>query len=524
MLRKLRNRMKVGHDRVEWGLAAFIALAVVVVEWRMGLLVKTYFFTVEHQDWYLDRIFLASFAACVALAFLGVRRSFRLRREIRRRVAAEQTAQTLANYDPLTGLANRTKFIEELAEAVLRAKTYNTSAAVLLIDLDRFKSINELYGHSAGDKVLTEIAGRLRRVLRAGDSVARIGGDEFALTVSVNFDDDIPVRVAQRVINTVVQPILLGNARVEVSVAVGIALCPSDGTDPNGLLHAAERAMDRARGEGRGKYRFFEEGMDEQLRARALVEQELKSAASSDQIRPYYQPIVELATGVISGFEILARWHHPDHGILPPAAFIPIAEDTGQISGLSYRLLQRACEETKSWPYHLTLSLNIAPCQLEERSLPHEILKVLRETDFDPSRLIIEVTEAALIKNLDIARDGLEILKREGVRIELDDFGIGYSSLYHLRELSFDAIKIDRSFIQSLRQGEENKRILAAIINLGHTLNLSTVAEGIEDESDFALLSGLGCQYGQGHFFGKPLPAHEAELLVTERPALVKRN
>ncbi len=511
---RLLNRLRADKERFEWLLAALITLGVVVLELKTGFLVRVYLLAREHQDLYIDKLYLGSIAACVALAFIGVRRSVRLRAEISRRVEAERHAKAIARHDPLTGLPNRSRFIEDVASTIQRIKTYGSSSAVLLIDLDRLKTINELYGHAAGDKVLSETAARLRRVLRVGDGLARVGGDEFALVIAVNFDEDIPVRVAQRAINIVNQPVVLGDAEIRVGAAVGIAMCPGDGCDPNALLHAAALAMKRAKKEGRGKYSFFEEGMDEELKSRAITERELKAAIAANHIRPHYQPLVSLKTGEVCGFEILARWEHPTKGLRMPAEFVPVAEDTSQISELSYRLLRQACEDSNAWPIGLTLSLNIAPCQLEERDLPYAILAVLRETGFDPRRLIIEITEAALVRDLDMAREILGVLKREGVRIELDDFGIGYSSLYHLRELSFDAIKIDRSFIQELRGDDEKKKILGAIINLGHTLSLATVAEGVEDESDFALLSELGCQFGQGYHFGRPVAAREATRLV----------
>ncbi|MGO4704896.1 putative bifunctional diguanylate cyclase/phosphodiesterase [Microvirga sp. 2MCAF38] len=496
-----------------------VALAVVALELKMNLLVRIYFITQQFEYLHLDKIFLGFVAACIALAFIGIRRSFRLRTEIRRRIVAERQAQALARHDPVTGLPNRSKFLEEVASVIQRTKAYNASSAVLLIAIDRFKTINELYGHATGDKILAEVATRLRRVLRVGDGLARTGGDEFALMISLNFDEDIPVRLAQRMINIVTQPIYLDGAEIKVSVTVGIALFPCDAVDPDLLLHAAGLALNRAKKDGRGKYRFFEDGMDEELRSRANTEQELKSAIEDNLIKPYYQPLVLLKTGEICGFEVLARWQHPQKGLRLPADFIPIAEDTGQISALSHHLLRQACLDSKLWPNHLTLSLNIAPCQLEERNLPYEILAVLRETEFDPRRLIIEITEAALVRDMETAREILGVLKREGVRIELDDFGIGYSSLYHLRELSFDAIKIDRSFIQSFRLDDENKRVLGAIINLGHTLNLATVAEGIEDEGDLALLTELQCQFGQGYYFGMPVPVEEATLIVRKSEA-----
>ncbi|MBM6592935.1 putative bifunctional diguanylate cyclase/phosphodiesterase [Microvirga pudoricolor] len=514
--RRERNSVDTRQVILEYSVAIILAAGVALLQYETNFLSRLYAVTFAFADWHLPEIFRAGMAACLVFAVLGVRRAYRLRLEMRRRIAAESQALELARHDPLTGLPNRRKFSEELSATVEHALDYHIGVAVLLFDLDHFKPINDLHGHGAGDTVLIEIAERLRRLAGPNDHIARLGGDEFALVAATNDDDATAIRLAQRVISALTQPVPIGHTHAQVSVSIGIAICPADGKDPETLIHAADLAMHRAKQEGSGKYRFFEESMDAEMRDRAVIEQELKVAIQGGEIVPYFQPIVALDTGRLRGFEILARWEHPLKGTRQPGEFIPVAEDTGQISAMSYGLLRQACQDARVWPNHFTLSLNVSPCQLEERSFPHEILRILDDMAFPPDRLIIEITEAALVKDLGTAKEVLDTLKTHGIKVELDDFGIGYSSLYHLRELALDAIKIDRSFIESLRQNAEARKILGAIINLGNTLDLGTVAEGIEDEEDARLVTDLGCRFGQGYFYGRPASAVEAERLARE--------
>ena len=452
--------------------------------------------------------FLMSFALGIA----SVMKSVRLRREMRAREAAEQNALSIARRDALTALPNRRMLIETV-EAATAANPLRTPSSVILIDLDRFKPVNDVYGHAAGDAVLCEVAERLTALLPKGAIAARLGGDEFSIFLPEEARSGELIRFAQQTITRLSDPIYWEGARIDVGATIGIALFPGDGEDAEALLRAADIAMYRAKREGRGTFRFYEQRMDEELKERVTLEIALRSAIQAGQIRPHYQPLVDLATHRLLGFEVLARWYHPQRGIIPPDVFIPLAEDTGVITELCYSLLRQACLDARSWPARLGLSVNISPCQFKDRLLAARLLSILRETGFDPRRLEIEITESALTNDLDVTRATLGVLQSAGVSIALDDFGTGYSSRYHLRELKFDKIKIDRSFVQSL-ENEESAKIISAIIGLGNSLGILTTAEGIENRRNSEWLADRGCTYGQGYLFGAPVPATDAARLI----------
>ena len=454
---------------------------------------------------------------CMSLGVVAasVRKSLKLRREMMARDRAEAQADEMARHDPLTGLANRRLF-KEVVEARLQAA--GSTGAVLLVDLDRFKTINDVYGHPAGDMVLLAAADRLRALISQGSAAsssiaARLGGDEFALFVPHDGNNDAVSRLAQEVIARLSAPVTWGRTQLEVGATIGAALAPLDGSDPEALLHAADLAMYRGKKEGRGTFRFFEPSFDKELKARAQLEAELRTAVAKGEIEPYYQPVVSLSDRSMIGFEVLARWRHPTRGMLAPAHFIAVAEETGLIAELSCSLLRRACLDARNWPTHLQLAFNVAPQQLQDPSFAERILSILTETGFAPGRLEVEVTETALVNDMDSARSTLESLRNLGVSIALDDFGTGYSSLYYLREIRFDKVKIDRSFVQSLPDNTESMKIVDAIMGLARSLGLVTTAEGIETPESLAWLSEQGCRYGQGYLFGRPMSASAADQL-----------
>jgi diguanylate cyclase (GGDEF)-like protein len=456
-----------------------------------------------------DFILLCVFMSLGVVA-ASIRKSFKLRREMMARDQAEAQAESMARHDPLTGLANRRLF-KEVIEARLQAA--GPSGAVLLIDLDRFKTINDVHGHPAGDTVLLTVAERLRALLPQGSVAARLGGDEFALFLPHEGNNDVLSRLAHDAITSLSVPVAWGRTQLEVGATIGIALSPLDGADAEALLHAADLAMYRGKKEGRGTFRFFEPSFDKELKARAQLEAELRMAVEKGEIEPYYQPLVLLSDRQLVGFEILARWRHPTRGLLSPAHFIAVAEETGLIAELSCKLLRRACLDAKNWPAHLQIALNAAPQQLQDPSFAERVLAILTETGFAPGRLEVEVTETALMNDMDSARSTLESLRNLGVRIALDDFGTGYSSLYYLREIRFDKVKIDRSFVQSLPESTESMKIVDAIMGLAKSLGLATTAEGVETPESFAWLASQGCTYGQGYLFGRPMSASAAGQL-----------
>ncbi|MDB5512329.1 MAG: GGDEF-domain containing protein [Enterovirga sp.] len=458
--------------------------------------------------------FLMSFALAAASAL----KSLRLRREMRARASAERAAQSIARRDVLTGLANRRMLIETM-EAATGAGPAGEPYAVFLIDLDRFKPVNDIYGHAAGDAVLSQIANRLTELIPKDAIAARLGGDEFSVFMPHEARSADLIRVAQQIITRLSEPITWEHTKLDVSATIGIALFPQDGADPEALLRSADIAMYRGKREGRSTFRFFEARMDEELKARVSLEISLRSAVQNGEIKPHYQPLVSLPEHKLLGFEVLARWYHPERGIVPPDVFIPIAEDAGIITELSYCLLRQSCNDARAWSPELGLSINISPCQFKDRLLAPRILSILRETGFDPRRLEVEITESALTNDLDVARATLGILQSSGVSIALDDFGTGYSSLYHLRELKFDKIKIDRSFVQSLDDNEESAKIISAIIGLGRSLGIMTTAEGIENQTNSTWLAERGCTFGQGYLFGPPVPAHAVKQIILDTDA-----
>jgi diguanylate cyclase (GGDEF)-like protein len=456
---------------------------------------------------------LLGFCMSAGVFAAAIRKSLQLRREMLARDAAENLAEAIARHDPLTGLANRRLFSEAVTAKLNRA---DHLCAVLLIDIDRFKAVNDAHGHPAGDALLCVVADRLRSILPQGGLAARLGGDEFVALVDYEGDNAGLIALAQDMIAALSAPTTWNGVQLEVGATVGIALAPADGGDAESLLYAADLAMYRGKQEGRGTFRFFEAAMDQALKARIQLERELRSAVRNGEIEPYYQPIVGLPDKELLGFEVLARWRHPTRGVLAPTHFIEAAEQMGLMAELSYGLLRQACLHAKNWPAHLRLAVNISPKQLQERCLPEQILSILTEAGFAPGRLEVEVTETALIENIEVARSVLTSLQNLGVRIALDDFGTGYSSLYHLRELRFDKIRIDRSYVQSLLDSPESVKIVDAIIGLGKSLDLSTTAEGIETVAHLKWLASQGCSFGQGYLFGAPMPASAADKLFQQ--------
>jgi diguanylate cyclase (GGDEF)-like protein len=457
------------------------------------------------QERGLSSIVSLGFFMSFFLAIGSFRKSLQLRHEMGARAEAEAEAHSIARQDALTGLPNRRSLIE-LIEAAVMEGSATRSWALFLIDLDRFKLVNDAYGHEAGDAVLGKMAERLTSLTPEGGTSARLGGDEFAMLVPYGSRAEL-AKHAEDVIALVVSPIAYQHAQLGVGATVGIARYPDDGATPEALLRCADLAMYCGKHEGRNTFRFFEMRMDQQLRDRASLETSLLSAITKGEIRPHYQPLVSMPDNSVHGFEILARWYHPEKGMLPPDAFIRIAEETGLITELSYELLRQACLDARNWPSNLTLSINISQHQLKDLMLAERLLAILAQTKFDPARLEVEVTETALTSDIEAARVNLGALQSAGVSVALDDFGTGYSSLAHLRDIKFDRIKIDRSFVQSLGECAESGKIIDAVLALGRSLGVRTTAEGIESAMDSQWLAERGCTDGQGFYFGKPMPA-----------------
>jgi diguanylate cyclase (GGDEF)-like protein len=426
------------------------------------------------------------------------------------------TIAHMARHDALTGLPNRVFFAEAIADNIVR----NAPCAILQIGLDRFKAVNEFHGHEAGDEVLREVARRLRASTRSGAVVARLGGDAFAVIVETAAAGETERAIGRRLIQAVQKPIASSHGSVTLGCSIGMARFPPDGLEVEGLLRAADLAMDAAKRKDRGSLCEFEPGMDEEVRSRLALEADLRQAIEAGEIRPYYQPVVRLQDATLVGFEILARWQHARRGMVMPDSFISLAESTGLIGEMTYSLLRRAAKDAASWPDHLYLALNISPIHLKKADLADDILSILRQTGFAARRLEVEITESALVSSMDVAKRSLLSLQRAGVGVALDDFGTGYSSLVHLRQLPLNKVKIDRSFVSHSLEDAENGKIVAAIVGLGKSLGIATTAEGIETKDVALSLAALGCDYGQGYFFAAPMtPDAVTKLYGFDRPA-----
>ncbi len=427
-------------------------------------------------------------------------------------LATEEQINHLALNDMLTGLANRVSMRHALHVAIERANLNGSKLALLMIDLDRFKPINDRHGHLIGDLVLKEVALRIAKVLREGELRARYGGDEFVALVEYEADDEIPRSIAMRIVEELSSPMTLAGTHIQIGASAGFAIYPANAVGEEDLIRKADMALYRAKLEGRGRVRVYDLSLD--IDTRALLEEELRQGISSGEVVPYFQPLIDLSSGELRGFEVLSRWRHPARGLINPDQFIPLAEDTGQISALTLAVLKQACTAASLLPTDLTLAINISPQQLQDELLAVKIRGALYETGFAPQRLEVELTEQALVADFALAKEVINSLKAIGIRMALDDFGTGYSSLCYLSELPFDTLKIDRSFIKTLHVRSESAKIVTAIVSLGKSLGLTTVAEGVGTDSDVALLREIGCSAAQGFLYSKPVPESEIAELV----------
>ncbi len=426
-------------------------------------------------------------------------------RDLSDRKRDEARIRHLAHHDALTDLPNRFLLQERLSYALDAAAGTKAEVALLYIDLDRFKPVNDLLGHGGGDALLIQVAHRLQAELRATDTLARVGGDEFIIVMNTD-RAATAASVAQRLIDSIAQPFDLEGHQVEIGTSIGIALFPGDCGNQDTLMHAADTALYRAKQDRRGTFRFFEPAMDENLQARRQLEQDLRHAVDRGEFELYYQPLVSCMTNEVEGYEALLRWHHPQRGLVPPMEFIPLAEETGLIVKISQWVLQTACAAAAAWHQPHRIAVNISPVHFRQSDLPQTVAETLARTGLLPSRLEIEITEGVLMDDTGRAIEMLSALRAQGVRIALDDFGTGYSSLSYLRSFRFDKLKIDRSFIQGLEHGEEATMIVRTIIGLAHNLGLSIVAEGVETRAQMEVIRDHRCDQMQGYLLGRPQP------------------
>ena len=457
----------------------------------------------------------------IALMLFGWRRYQDLTREVEERKAAEERAQVLALRDPLTGFHNRRSLAENGAELLSKAIRRQKSLAMLVLDLDNFKNVNDVHGHAIGDALLKSVAAEVAGLMPPNSIAARLGGDEFACAfVFDTANPDIVERVAEAIVARLSQPFDADGVFAHISVSVGIAHSAADCETIDALTRRADIAMYEAKHQGRNRFAWFDASMEYNLQVRNEVESGMRVGIPRGEFVPYFEQQIDLTTGRLGGFEVLARWDHPTRGLVPPDSFIPIAEETGMIADLSMSVMRQALEEAKTWDQALTISVNISPSQLKDPWLAQKIVKLLVETGFPANRLEIEITETSLFENLALAQSIVGSLKNQGIRLALDDFGTGYSSLAHLRALPFDRIKIDKSFVTSILENAESAAIVNAITRLGDSLGLPVTAEGIEDAQIEERLRQLGCHKGQGWHFGKPASIAQTRTLLAERNLL----
>ncbi|SEN44415.1 EAL domain-containing protein [Bradyrhizobium sp. OK095] len=422
--------------------------------------------------------------------------------DVTERITNEARISHLAHHDALTDLPNRSAFNAALDERLERAQEASTSFAVLSLDLDRFKEVNDVFGHPVGDMLMRAAADRLAAEAD-GAFVARIGGDEFMILMPNDIRREDALALAERLVEVIGKELEVDDYLSQVGVSVGIAVYPDDGVDAVTLLANADSALYRAKREGRGRVCFFESEMDQELRDRRLLQHDLRQALEQNQLLVYFQPQARM-NGEVIGFEALLRWNHPTRGFVPPDQFIPLAEENGLIIQIGEWVLREACREAASWPRPLQVAVNLSPVQFQAGDLERSIHQILLETGLAPTRLEVEITEGVLIGDFTRALNLLRRLKALGIRIAMDDFGTGYSSLSYLQSFPFDKIKIDRSFISNLEVTPQSAEIVRAVLSLAHALNIPVVAEGVETEAQRAFLEREACEEMQGYLVGRP--------------------
>jgi diguanylate cyclase (GGDEF)-like protein len=431
-----------------------------------------------------------------------------------RRLAEEKIA-FMGRHDSLTRLPNRFTFRDQIEQA-LTLLDEGENLAILCLDLDRFKSVNDTLGHNIGDLLLCEIARRLKECVRESDMVARLSGDEFAVVQRNAVQPAAATALARRIVEAVGAPCDLDGHQVVVGASVGIAIAPGDGAAAEKLMKNADLALYRAKADGRATYRFFEPEMDARMQARRALESDLRSAIATHEFELHYQAIVNLATGNIGGFEALLRWHHPGRGLVPPADFISVAEETGLIVPIGEWVIRDACFEAAGWPVPAKVAVNLSPVQLRSPGLVASVTAALEESGLAPNRLEIEITETVLLQDSEATLATLHQLRNLGTHISMDDFGTGYSSLSYLRKFPFDKIKIDRSFVRDLAKHDDSLAIVRAVAALGKSLGIATTAEGVETAEQLERVRNEGCTEVQGFFFGQARPAADVLRLLSD--------
>jgi diguanylate cyclase (GGDEF)-like protein/PAS domain S-box-containing protein len=439
-------------------------------------------------------------------------------RDVTERMQAQLQLQYLAHHDALTDLPNRALFLERLEHALIRARWTKRPLAVLFLDLDRFKNINDTLGHDIGDSALRVTSERLKNCVREGDTVARLGGDEFTVLLEDIADtDDVPA-IAQKIVDSLSRPFVVNNREFVVTTSIGISLYPSDGEDSLRLLRNADTAMYRAKDQGRNKYQFYSSEMSAKALERFMLEASLRHALAREEFLLYYQPQVNLATGLVTGVEALLRWQHPDLGLVSPSQFIPVAEETGLMKSIDEWVLQTACHQAQRWIISglppLSVTVNLSGTSFNDPNLAELIARTLRQAGLAPELLELEITESVIMQNATATVEMLKALNRMGVRLSVDDFGTGYSSLSYLKRFPIDTLKIDQSFVNDTTTGADDASFVRAIVAMGHSLKLKVIAEGVETLNQLVFLRNHGCDGMQGYYFSRPQTEAEITRLL----------
>jgi len=467
----------------------------------------------ENRPWYLVQHLRDGKVVAISHHPMPDGGSISMHEDITERRNAEARIAHMAHFDALTDLPNRMSFRASLEQRLSELKD-GQIVCVLCLDLDQFKSVNDTLGHPIGDCLLQAVADRIRSLTASDDVAARLGGDEFAIVQALA---NLPVTasdLAERLIDAISHPYEINGHQVVIGASIGIAVAPNDGRDPDALLKNADMALYRAKEDGRGTYRFFEPEMDARMQARRTLELDLRKAVVLREFELFYQPIVIAETGDVCEFEALVRWHHPQRGLVPPAEFIPLAEEIGLINGIGAWVLKTACAEAMSWPSHIKVAVNLSPAQFHSGTLVLDVIAALGNSGLPARRLELEITETVLLHNTDATLALLKELRNLGVRISMDDFGTGYSSLGYLRQFPFDKIKIDRSFVRELPEKADSLAIIRAVAGLGRTLGISTTAEGVETREQLDQLRKEGCTEVQGYLFSRPCPSARIPALL----------
>ncbi len=511
------KRLRVRQKLTNWtitGLAGILFLGLLATALRHAF-----------DDGPADRTLVVPLLLSLALVLSGWLRHHWLSREVVSRTVAEERAQHFAARDPLTGFLNRRSLAEEGAAMFGRAKRDRKAMALLLLDLDHFKSVNDMHGHAIGDALIRAVARLIADAAPSGALIARFGGDEFACAFLFDVcQPDVVDRIVERLMSAFGQTIDADGVQLPISASIGIARSDLGMQSIDGLVRSADIAMYAAKNGGRNRFAWFDESMERAIQHRTELEYGLRHAIPRQEIVPYFEQQIDLASGRLHGFEVLARWEHPQRGLIAPDTFIPIAEETGLIADMSLSIMRQAFAAARDWNPALTLSVNVSPNQLKDAWLAQKIIKTPTETGYPASRLEIEITESALLDNLALAQSIVGSLKNQGIRLVLDDYGTAYSSLAHLRALPFDRIKIDKSFVTSINSNPESVAIVKTIVGLGDSLNLPITAEGIEDAAIEARLREMGCHKGQGYHYGRPLNIPNVRRLLAERRLLAAQQ